>query len=71
MGPRRGRADLLHAFDRALDPEDRVHRLAQLERASLDQAARGALANCRFTPALVHGQPVEKVGPVMSVWTLK
>lgn len=39
--------------------------------ASLDEAARGAIARCSFKPARIHGQPVEKLTFVQYVWTLK
>lgn len=38
--------------------------------AGLDEAARSALARCRFRPALEHGRPVPSVVPVKYVWTL-
>ncbi|CAH0173329.1 Regulatory protein BlaR1 [Massilia sp. Bi118] len=39
--------------------------------ASLDEAARGALALCNFRPALEDGVPVKSMQPVQYVWTLK
>lgn len=39
--------------------------------ASLDEAARGALAQCSFRPALRHGQPAASWQPVQYVWTLQ
>jgi len=38
--------------------------------ASMDEAARGALHQCRFTPALRHGQPVSTWTAVQYVWQL-
>jgi D-alanyl-D-alanine endopeptidase (penicillin-binding protein 7) len=37
---------------------------------SMDEAARGVLRQCRFRPALRHGQPVSAWTPVKYVWTL-
>jgi D-alanyl-D-alanine endopeptidase (penicillin-binding protein 7) len=37
---------------------------------SMDEAARGALRQCRFHPALKHGLPVKEWTKVMYVWTL-
>ncbi|MFC5548953.1 TonB family protein [Massilia aerilata] len=39
--------------------------------AGLDEAARGALALCKFRPALDKGVPVRTVVPVQYVWTLE
>ena len=39
--------------------------------ASLDEAARGALALCSFRPALEDGVPVRSMQPVQYVWTLE
>jgi D-alanyl-D-alanine endopeptidase (penicillin-binding protein 7) len=39
--------------------------------ASLDEAARGALALCSFKPALENGVPVRVTVPVKYVWTLR
>lgn len=39
--------------------------------ASLDEAARGALARCGFHPALALGRPVRQWTHVQYVWTLK
>jgi D-alanyl-D-alanine endopeptidase (penicillin-binding protein 7) len=39
--------------------------------ASLDEAARGALALCSFSPALEDGLPVRTMVPVQYVWTLE
>jgi D-alanyl-D-alanine endopeptidase (penicillin-binding protein 7) len=39
--------------------------------ASMDEAARGALALCSFTPALKDGVPVRVTVPVQYVWTLR
>jgi D-alanyl-D-alanine endopeptidase (penicillin-binding protein 7) len=39
--------------------------------ASLDEAARGALAMCSFRPALEDGVPVRTSVPVQYVWTLE
>jgi bla regulator protein BlaR1 len=38
---------------------------------TMDEAARGALRQCRFHPALKHGLPVEEWTKVMYVWTLE
>jgi TonB family protein len=38
--------------------------------ASLDEAARAALALCTFKPALAKGKPVAAWAPVQYVWTL-
>lgn len=38
--------------------------------ATMDEATRGALHRCRFTPALSHGRPVSTWQPVQYVWTL-
>jgi D-alanyl-D-alanine endopeptidase (penicillin-binding protein 7) len=39
--------------------------------ASLDEAARGALALCSFRPARLDGVPVRTMVPVQYVWTLE
>ena len=39
--------------------------------ASMDEAARSALARCSFHPALEDGKPVQQVVHVQYVWTLK
>jgi len=39
--------------------------------ASMDEAARTALALCRFSPALEAGKPIEQMAHVQYVWTLK
>lgn len=39
--------------------------------ASMDEAARGAIARCSFHPALAHGRPVQELAHVQYVWTLK
>jgi D-alanyl-D-alanine endopeptidase (penicillin-binding protein 7) len=39
--------------------------------ASMDEAARGALAKCRFSPALKDGKPVAEWTQVQYVWTLQ
>ena len=39
--------------------------------ASLDEAARGALARCNFVPALRNGRPAETWQAVQYVWTLE
>jgi D-alanyl-D-alanine endopeptidase (penicillin-binding protein 7) len=39
--------------------------------ASLDEAARGALAMCNFRPAYEDGVPVRSMQPVQYVWTLE
>ena len=38
--------------------------------ASLDEAARAALALCIFKPAMAKGKPVAAWAPVQYVWTL-
>lgn len=38
--------------------------------ASLDEAARVAIAKCRFTPATADGEPVEEWSHVQYVWSL-
>lgn len=38
--------------------------------ASLDEAARAAIAKCRFTPALAGGKPARAWVPVQYVWSL-
>jgi D-alanyl-D-alanine endopeptidase (penicillin-binding protein 7) len=38
--------------------------------ASLDDAARSAIARCKFSPALAGGKPVETWADVQYVWTL-
>jgi D-alanyl-D-alanine endopeptidase (penicillin-binding protein 7) len=38
--------------------------------ASMDEAARGALYRCRFSPAMRDGKPVSSWQPVQYVWTL-
>jgi D-alanyl-D-alanine endopeptidase (penicillin-binding protein 7) len=39
--------------------------------ASMDEAARGALALCSFQPALEDGKPVRQLTKVQYVWTLQ
>jgi D-alanyl-D-alanine endopeptidase (penicillin-binding protein 7) len=39
--------------------------------ASLDEAARGALARCNFVPALRNGRPAQTWQAVQYVWTLE
>ncbi|WP_051971606.1 M56 family metallopeptidase [Massilia sp. 9096] len=39
--------------------------------AGLDEAARGAIARCRFHPALAGSQPVPTTARVQYVWTLQ
>jgi len=39
--------------------------------ASLDEAARTALAQCSFRPALEQGKPVQQWTMVQYVWTLR
>jgi D-alanyl-D-alanine endopeptidase (penicillin-binding protein 7) len=39
--------------------------------ASMDEAARGAIAECRFRPALRNGKPVAEWTSVQYVWTLQ
>lgn len=39
--------------------------------AALDEAARTALAKCRFHPATARGKPVKEWTKVMYVWSLK
>jgi D-alanyl-D-alanine endopeptidase (penicillin-binding protein 7) len=39
--------------------------------ASMDEAARGALLKCRFSPALKNGQAVKEWTKVQYVWTLE
>jgi D-alanyl-D-alanine endopeptidase (penicillin-binding protein 7) len=39
--------------------------------ASMDEAARGALALCSFHPALDNGRPVQKLTHVQYIWTLE
>jgi D-alanyl-D-alanine endopeptidase (penicillin-binding protein 7) len=38
--------------------------------ASLDEAARAAIAKCRFTPATAGGKPARAWAPVQYVWSL-
>jgi bla regulator protein BlaR1 len=38
--------------------------------ASLDEAARAAIAKCRFTPAMAKGKPARAWVPVQYVWSL-
>jgi bla regulator protein BlaR1 len=38
--------------------------------ASLDEAARAAIAKCRFTPATARGKPARAWAPVQYVWSL-
>lgn len=39
--------------------------------ATLDEAAREAIAKCRFQPALENGKPVQKWAKVQYMWTLR
>jgi TonB family protein len=39
--------------------------------ASMDEAARGALALCSFHPALKAGKPIRQLTHVQYVWTLE
>jgi protein TonB len=39
--------------------------------ATLDEAARSALAQCSFQPALKHGKAVQQWAAVKYVWTLR
>ncbi|QYF94863.1 energy transducer TonB [Massilia sp. PAMC28688] len=39
--------------------------------ADLDEAARVAIAKCRFSPAIKGGEAVRSWQPVQYVWTLK
>ncbi|MBD8530127.1 MULTISPECIES: M56 family metallopeptidase [unclassified Massilia] len=38
--------------------------------ASLDEAARAAIAKCRFTPGMANGKPARAWAPVQYVWSL-
>jgi TonB family protein len=38
--------------------------------ASLDEAARVAIAKCRFTPAMANGKPARAWVPVQYVWSM-
>jgi bla regulator protein BlaR1 len=61
-------------MDFMVDPQGAVHE-ARVARssgyASMDEAARGAIAQCSFHPALLRGRAVAEWAHVQYVWTLE